>query len=34
MFEDIDLGKEISNVSAVETSYDYFRVECEIDGMD
>lgn len=32
MFEDIDLGKEISNVSAVETSYDYFRVECEIDG--
>ena len=34
MFDDIDLEKmNVVNVSAVETSYDYFRVECEIDGV-
>ena len=33
MFKDIDLTKEITNVSATETSYDYFQVECKIDGV-
>ena len=33
LFKDIDLTKDIRNVSATETSYDYFRVECEIDGV-
>lgn len=32
MFSDIDLSADIKNVYATETSYDYFRVECEING--
>ena len=31
MFEDIDLTQEITDVYAVETSYDYFRVEFWVD---
>lgn len=32
MFSDIDLSADIKNVYATETSYDYFCVECEING--
>lgn len=32
MFSDIDLTQDITNVSATETSYDWFQVECEING--
>lgn len=32
MLDEIDLTRKITNVCATETSYDYFRVECNIDG--
>ena len=33
MFDDINLEESrIENVHAIETSYDYFEVRCEIDG--
>ena len=34
LFEDIDLTQEITSVCATETSYDYFQVECRINGED
>lgn len=32
LFDDIDLTSEITNVHAVEKSYDYFEVNCDING--
>lgn len=32
LFDDIDLSQEISDVYAVEKSYDYFAVFCRING--